>query len=410
MTEFRVETVRIGAIEKHPNADTLSITKVHGGYPVCFKTGTYSEGDLATYVPVDALVPVAHKAFAFLDSGKGRTHERIKAKKLRGVFSMGLLVGAVPGAKEGDLVDVKLGVLKYETPEERKANGPGHQETRSAKKVETAAFDSRVIWTASVLGGASLGVAAGCGSFVLGAILVVAIQIGARLVIGWNRARNRKPNVPVYDIEGLRRHSHVFNDGEEVWVTEKVHGCNASFVHTGKRFFVRSRTMFREDVKGNPGPNRKETGDDVWWLVAKRLGLESKLRGYPNLVLFGEVYGDVQDLHYGVPTDERVRFVAFDAMDLKTRKYLDVDEFLEFCKLIDVPVAPTLYRGPFSADVANMAEGPSVMPGANHVREGIVIKPIKERHDMRVGRVFLKLAGQGYLLRKDEKPVVKKAA
>lgn len=36
-----------------------------------------------------------------------------------------------------------------------------------------------------------------------------------------------------------------------------------------------------------------------------------------------------------------------------------------------------------------------------HVREGIVVKPIKERWDQDIGRVFLKLAGEGYLLRKE---------
>lgn len=40
------------------------------------------------------------------------------------------------------------------------------------------------------------------------------------------------------------------------------------------------------------------------------------------------------------------------------------------------------------------------MPGADHVREGFVVKPIRERQDPRLGRVFLKMAGEGYLLRK----------
>jgi hypothetical protein len=36
----------------------------------------------------------------------------------------------------------------------------------------------------------------------------------------------------------------------------------------------------------------------------------------------------------------------------------------------------------------------------DHVREGIVVKPVRERQSRSIGRVFLKLAGQGYLLRK----------
>ncbi len=35
-----------------------------------------------------------------------------------------------------------------------------------------------------------------------------------------------------------------------------------------------------------------------------------------------------------------------------------------------------------------------------HVREGVVVKPLVERWDQEVGRVFLKQPGEGYLLRK----------
>ena len=46
MSEFKVEVVKIRKIEKHPNADTLSITNIHGGYPVVFRTEDFNEGDL----------------------------------------------------------------------------------------------------------------------------------------------------------------------------------------------------------------------------------------------------------------------------------------------------------------------------------------------------------------------------
>lgn len=38
MSEFHVEVVRVGPVTKHPNADTLSITNIHGGYPVIMRT------------------------------------------------------------------------------------------------------------------------------------------------------------------------------------------------------------------------------------------------------------------------------------------------------------------------------------------------------------------------------------
>ena len=388
MTEFRVEAVRVGALRKHENADSLSITDVHGGYPCIIRTGDLAEGDLAVYVPVDALVPVTTPTFAFLDSGKGRAYERIKARKLRGVFSMGLLVKAPDGVTEGDDCRQLLGIEKWE-PESEKEPMAHFQPNRKRRSFEMSGFE-RCSWLACGVGLTTaliLAHATEHGS--VAAALAVASAVGRYAAARWYRARNTVPNYPTYDIEGVRKFSRIVEDGEEVSITEKIHGCNASFLHTGKRFWAKSRTMFRSD----PG--------NVWAVAAERYGLEQKLAAHPGVVLFGEVYGEVQDLKYGVPATERVRLACFDAMRLGTREFMGVDEFRAFCQSIDVPVVPELYRGPWERELLDMAEGKSTMPGANHVREGIVIKPVVDRRDNRLGRVILKLAGQGYLLRKD---------
>jgi hypothetical protein len=53
---------------------------------------------------------------------------------------------------------------------------------------------------------------------------------------------------------------------------------------------------------------------------------------------------------------------------------------------------------PFNFDVLQkLADGPSLIPGANHIREGIVIRPVKERTDMRLGRILFKLVSNAYL-------------
>ena len=65
MSEFHVAVTRLEKINKHPNADMLEITEVYGGYPCIIKAGTFNEGDLATYIPVDALVPANDKRFSF---------------------------------------------------------------------------------------------------------------------------------------------------------------------------------------------------------------------------------------------------------------------------------------------------------------------------------------------------------
>jgi len=377
------QVVQLGSIEKHPNADTLGVTKVLGDYPVITKLDEFHEGDTAIYVPVDTLVPTDNELFKWLDSGKGRTHERVKAKKLRGVFSMGLLVPNVLGLGVGEDPTFLLGLEKYVPPSEREFDTSvgDFKHSRNARKSETVKYDRQTLMVAA---GLSI-----LFTILFGYYSVFATAVfffSAWYMIMRNREINKKPNIPVYDIEGYRHYPDTFQPGEEVWITEKIHGCCARYVHTGKRFFSGSRTIFRLNDDGN-----------VWSRVAKKYNLEEKLKDYPNIALYGEIYGNVQDLTYGVEEE----FVAFDAMDAKTRRWFDVSEFMQFCQKLDIPIVPTLHLGSWDKSLTTLAEGKTTMPGANHVREGIVIKPLTEQHVHNLGRKFLKLAGEGYLTRKE---------
>ena len=40
-----------------------------------------------------------------------------------------------------------------------------------------------------------------------------------------------------------------------------------------------------------------------------------------------------------------------------------------------------------------------MIPSADHVREGSVVRPVRERVDLRLGRTVLKIVGNGYLER-----------
>jgi hypothetical protein len=78
----RVEVVRIGTIEKHPNADSLGVVRVYG-YFCCVRLADWRPGDLAAYVVPDSLVPVDHPEFRFLaDASKGRSHHRVKVRTI----------------------------------------------------------------------------------------------------------------------------------------------------------------------------------------------------------------------------------------------------------------------------------------------------------------------------------------
>ena len=420
MSEFHVQVVRLGKIEKHPSADRLQITHVHGetgeGYPCISQLGAFKEGDLAVYLPVDSLVPASNPAFSFLVpppvrkddmtdiewEERQRRYEkektekvRIKAKKLRGIFSMGLLVPveeALAGtpqatsAAEGDDVQELLGVEKWEPDEANRR--PGHPSGPQGPSGQT------------------------------------------------------EPDpgfLPEYtDIEGLRKWSKILEIGEEVVITEKIHGQNARYLFKENRLWVGSHhqlkraphvvtedemTQFEREkriwsvkhvfhsiyrgvktvlpflpkVNENRAPRHPvDVAVTNWWHIAYKMELEKLLSMIPDIAVYGELYGSVQDLKYGCPNE--IRFRAFDAMDVNTRRYLDYDDFKQKMDLLGIETVPLLYRGPWTDGCRDLAEGKTTL-GGGHVREGIVIRPVKERRHDRCGRVILKLVGQSYLLR-----------
>lgn len=380
MSERFAEVVRIGEVRKHENADSLSITTILGSYPVVFRTGSLNPNDLAVYVSVDMCVPTSHPAFAFL--GK---HSRIKAKRLRGIFSMGLCLPLSDfpefksqQVKVGDDVTDILGIKPYEAPDDR-ADKP------AGALPKTDLYETLTWGISAAVSGAAFAL---MHSAVIATVFTVLSIFVAWHYIDRRRHANKPPRYPVYDLEGMRKHTGIFNENEDVYVSEKLHGMNASYMHNGVRLHVRSRTVHRHDKT------------DAFWKIARKYDLERKLAKFPNLVLFGEVYGrNVQDLSYG---KQDIEFAAFDAGWLGKNgqlTYLSVRDFLSLCRLIEVPYAPPLYVGPYCEEIRELAEGQSCVEGANHVREGIVIKSMVEETHPRIGRKILKLAGQGYLLR-----------
>lgn len=323
MSEFDVRVVRVGRIEKHPDPDTtaLSVTKVYDDYPCILRTGEFAEGELAVYVPVDSIVPDEPR-WAFL---KGQ--RRIRPRKIRGVFSMGLLVKPDPTWPEGfDACDA-LRITKYDA-----------DAAAEAQHGENAADP-------------------GC--------------------------------CPVFDVPGLRRFKSVLVPGEEVWATEKIHGQTGRFVWHKERFRAGSGTFFK-----------KLDGTSTWAQVAQRYQLAEKLKPYPDIAIYGEVYGNNPRMSYGVKRSEGDRLMLFDVLDCKTRRWFDVDECLNFAEKLGLPVVPTLYRGPWKPELVSLAEGKTTVPDADHVREGVVIKPVRNREHHEIGRVLLKLHGEGFLLSK----------
>ena len=328
MSNHRVEVVRLGPIEKHPNADTLGIVAIWG-YTAIVRLGDYAEGDLVAYVEPDYVVPETG-AFAFLKD------RRIRAKRLRGIWSQGLIIRAPEGASEGDDVMEHFGIVRYEPKVRVNRWGMPKRENEAAESPHESLA-----------------------------------------------------TIPKYDLENFRRYHEAFAPGEPVVITEKLHGTNARFAWRDGRMWCGARSHWRKPTE--------DARTDWWWgALAQNPWIETWCRMNEDAVLFGEIFGSVQDLTYGAKKGEW-RFRAFDVF--RDGRFVDACD-TGLCADGDFSLfwVPRIHVGPLPdrESLEEMSRRDSVFGG---ISEGIVIKPFVERFDRSVGRVALKLVSDRYLER-----------
>jgi len=195
-----------------------------------------------------------------------------------------------------------------------------------------------------------------------------------------------------------------FLEGEDVVATEKLHGKNCRIGIINGTLCVGSRT-YRKQVIPKDGSNK----DFLFWSpLTSHPAINDLLdwltsRGSKVIILFGEIFGQgVQSLHYGVGGKKEKGFRAFDLYVDGT--YLDYDEFKAICDEHNVPTVPVLYRGPFDLEkIKDVSNGKSTLPGADHIREGVVVRTAIERRDPAWGRMVMKFISPDYDLSKHKK-------
>ncbi|MFB6613642.1 RNA ligase (ATP) [Streptomyces sp. NPDC085524] len=352
-----MSTLRVTAeeltVHEHPNADALELAQV-GLYRAVIAKGAYRTGEFAVYIPEQAVLPAELiEELGLTGRLAGSSADRVKAVRLRGELSQGLVcrpralagVDLVKAAEEGTDFAELLGITKWAPPIPTSMSGD----------VEAA------------------------------------------------------PDLlPWVDIENLQRYPQIFEEGEPVVLTEKLHGtaCLFTYVVEGGRSIVTSKGF------GSKGLALKEEDRNLYWravrghdvpAVAEKLAARL---GASRVGIFGEVYGaGVQDLAYG--TDVRTAdappgLAVFDVsaeIDGQVR-WLDPAELLAGGEL---PLVPRLYEGPYALDtVLEWASGRETVSGkALHLREGVVIRSATERYSPVVGgRAIAKAVSPAYLTRK----------
>lgn len=192
------------------------------------------------------------------------------------------------------------------------------------------------------------------------------------------------------DIQNLRNYPDMFEDGEEVILTEKIHGTNCRISLVDGVVMAGSHSVRRKR------PADEDIARHVYWYPYTLKGVQDLLKSQEGrvMILYGEVFGKVQSLHYGMTG--KLGFVAF---DLKIDgRYIDYDLFRSMMTTYDIPCVPEVWRGPFSvAKVAEMSKGKTLMSDT-HIREGVVVRPVVERKNPKIGRMVLKYLSEDYLL------------
>ncbi|WP_371478459.1 RNA ligase (ATP) [Kitasatospora sp. NBC_00315] len=349
MSTLRVTAERL-TILAHPNADALELAQV-GLYRAVVAKGAYRTGDLALYIPKQSVLPPELiEELGLTGRLAGAAANRVRAVRLRGELSQGVVcrpravagVDLAAAAEQGADFAAALGVIKWSPPIPTSMSG----------EVE------------------------------------------------------RAPDLlPWVDIENLKRFPDVFEPGEPVVLTEKLHGscCLVTYHAATGEVQVSSKGI------GAQGLALKEDARNLYWRAVRAHGIPevaarlARRLGAERVGIFGEVFGTgVQDLTYGESgRGELPGYAAFDVsavLDGQLR-WLDAATALAG----ELPVVPELWRGPYDpALVLELAEGRETVSGRDlHLREGVVVRPVAERWSPLLGgRAIVKAVSGAYLTRK----------
>lgn len=363
MATFEVTRETI-TVHPHPNADRLELAQV-GLYRVVVGKDQYRTGEQVLYIPEYAVLPEnLIEALGLEGKLAGPQANRVKPVKLRGELSQGLVapLSLLPEgtAEQRDYAAV-LGITKWEP--EIPTNMGGDVE-------------------------------------------------GNYDLLSW------------IDVENLKKFPDMFQAGEPVVITEKIHGTATLFT------FVNPDSEHEQVLVSSKGLGErklvlKEDERNVYWrvlhhnpirelalaaaqLINDRLTKGADWAKVHRVGIFGETFGSkVQDLHYGVSGGD-LGFALFDivveytGMDVSGAHWLNPTEVSELARAVGVREVPVLFEGRFDLEqVADLASGKEQVSGRElHIREGVVVRPqwrgAYGQGETRIG----KYVSEAYLLRK----------
>ena len=189
MSSFACEVLQIDNVEDCPNADRLSVLTIKGYQCISNKlpdgSPRYKTGDWVVYIPEASLIPEwLLKKLGFWDESENRgtlsgsAGNRVKPKRLRGVLSEGVVY---PVVKDNDNLYISI-------------------PTNIQDEV--------------VFAGQDVSTLLGITKYDPEIPVSMRGQMGS--MYGFTKS---------YDIDNYKNHTNLFQEGEEVVVTTKLHGC-----------------------------------------------------------------------------------------------------------------------------------------------------------------------------------------
>ena len=390
MSKFEVLIEQVSNVRDHPNADRLSLLNINGYTCISAKledgSHRYKDGDLVAYIPEDSVLPewlLRELDFWDEEKGKGRLNgsagNRIKAMRLRGILSQGVIYpccgitaedgthfrkwmrmanGEIEKVGEGHDVADQLGITKYEP--------------------------------------------------------VIPASMGGEVF------SHSYDLIYKFDIENAQKFQNVFDPMDIVNITEKLHGTFCGMIFT-----TQERPDFLEIPAGDgylyATAYSKGLGAKGLCFKATEQNLEKNIYmralkhfidtrtedqlaalymdafGETCFVIMGEIFGQgIQDLGYST----KPKFVSFDTVSSGSVDCYYV--FKRVAKSLGIETAPLLYQGPYAgADLISLRDGKSAIDGQT-VKEGIVIRDDLNTDTGFIGRKMLKMVSPDYLTRKGD--------
>ena len=318
-------------IQPHPDADRIELARIGDFYSVVPK-GQLKDGDVAAYIPEASIVPDSLLEKMEL-TGKlaGPSANRVHAQRFRGVLSQGLVL-PMPSRQPGEDVADELGITKWEPIV------PAHMQGEMEPRVD------------------------GCVKF---------------------------------PVENIKAYPDMFQHGEEIILTEKIHGTWCCLGRSQGQPLVTSIGMSEQRLAFIMNDANKSNLYVRQWLAdQEKLAELAAEVGDADFHVLGEIYGHkVQDIQYNLNTQE---FRVFDILvDGKPQPFEWITQ-----RMWDT--VPLVYRGPYNKDLMlELTSGPSLLPGANNSREGIVIRAVPDSTFQATGeRKLAKSLSPKHLLRK----------